>query len=480
MRSDFPVPPDHAALASDDSTFDRSGADLRITSDTGTLFPLSDEELARISEGFRREAMDPAAALATQSYTNPPRLRHPLAQSYVPSSSPGLAPQPECQHLVAPLPVPRTPSPSRPVLGGKRKRVSTPEEEDNDVRNNAGPSTVAVYPYAGALRQVDARNNEDRVSPKKRRLVTHQSTWDPQLFVEVGCNPVLPRADPPSRENSPEPSSQPAHKRASPPSNATSQIQKEDSELENSQVIELLSRGVEQGESEDDEGSTGNILGEPQPSLPALTPENTQATTTNNTQSEAETPAESQVPAKVPASIPEDVFGPIVLSAKANKISDKFPPEVFEKDTGGDVVMSDSEHETANVSSKSTRFSLNGGVEKKEHKVFRKTPIRPRTSWRAMDVEYALAAQVETESQDAFKPLPSPKKKRGIGARVRKPKAAPSAVETEPTIDPENGLPSISTSKPPSRLRRGRSASVQPEFPALPKTPVRKSTRNRK
>ena len=304
-----------------------------------------------------------------------------------------------------------------------------------------------------------------------------------EVFVEAGCNPVPPRADPPICENSPEPSFQPAHRQVSPPSITTSRIQKEDSESERSQVIELLSHGVEQGESEDEEEPTGNTLGglgKSQPSLPALTPDNTQATSTNNTQSGAGTPAEFQVPAEVPASIPEDVFGPIVLSAKANKISDELPPEVFEKDADGDIVMSDSEHEIANVSSKSTRFSLNGESEKKEHKVFRKTPIRPRTSLRVVDFEYALAAQVEAESQDAFKPLPSPKKKRVVGARARKPKATPSTIETEPTVDPENGLPSISASKPPSKLRRGRSTSVQPEIPALPKTPVRKSTRSRK
>ena len=472
VRSDLSAPPDHAALASDDSTFNRSGADLRIASDTGILFPPSDQELARISKEFKREAMDSAAALAMGPPPNPSRPRHPLAQSYVPSS-------PELQHITVPLPHPRTPALSRTVFGGKRKRAPTPEEED-DGGNAAGPSTFAAHPNVNAPRQIEARDNEDRASPKKRRLITRQPTWDFQMFVKAGHVPVPPRADPPTRENSPEPS-QPVHRQASPPSIPTSQMQKEDSEIEKSQVIEMLSREVDQGGSEDEEGPTGNILGgldELQPPIPALTADNTQATSLDSTRSEVETPAGSQMPTEVPASVPEDVFGPIVLSVKANKISDKLPAEVFEKDTDGDVVMSDSEHETTNVSSKSTRFNLNDKVEKKEPKVFRKTPMRPRTS-RALEAEDALAAEAEAESQDTLKPLPSPKKKRAIGVRARKPKATPS-IEAEPTIDPENGLPSISTSEPPSKLRRGRSASVQPEVPAPPKTPARKSTRSRK
>ena len=482
MRSDFTVPPNHAALRSDDSTFNRSGADLRIASDTGLLFPPSEEEFARISKEFKREVMDSATALTIQPPADPSRLRHPLAQSYVPSSSPGRVSQPAPHHLVFPLPVPRTPSPPRTVLGGKRKRVSTPEDEEYDAGNVAGPSTIPLRPNATMLPQIAARNDEDRSSPKKRRLITHQPPRDSQMFVEPGYVPAQPRTEPPARENFPEPSSQPAHKQVSPPSNTTSQIQKEDSELEKSQVIEMLSQDVEQGGSGDEEESISDIFrgfGASQCSLPALTADNTQAPSPDNTKSGVKTPANSQVLAEVPASIPEDVFGPIVLSVKANKISDRLPAEVFKKGTDGDAVMSDSEHETANVSIKSTRFSVDDKVEERARKVFRKTPIRPRTSLRVMEAEIALAAEAEAESRDMLNPLASPKKKRVIGARVRKPKPA-SSTEAEPTFDPEDGLPSISASKPPSKLRRGRSASVQPDGPALPKTPVKRSTRDRK
>ena len=470
IRSDLPAPPDHAALASDDSTFDRSGVDLRITSDTGVLRPPSDEEVARISREFKREAMDFAATLAVRPPTNPSRLRHPLAESYVPSS-PELGPQPEPQRLVVPHPIPRTPSPSRTVLAGKRKRIYTPAE--NEEHNDTGKAT---HPGASATDQVEAANNEDkdRGSSKRRRLIARQPTWDFEMFAEADLVPDPPRADPPTRGNSPDPSSEPVHKQASPADTSASQIHKEDSELEKSQVLEMLSQVVEQGESEDEE-STGNILGGlsgSQHSLPALTADNTRATSIVNTQSELETPAESQAPAEVLAAVPEDVFGPIVLSAKADDIS-----EVVEKDADGDVAMSGSGNEAGKLSSRSARFSVDGIAEKEEYKVFRKTPMRPRTSSRVTQAENALATEVEAESQDVLKPLSSPKKKRAIGARVRKPK---SSIEAEHTTNHENGLPSISASKPPSRARRGRSASVQPEVPALPKTPARKSTRTRK
>ena len=467
IRSDFPAPPDHASLVSDDPTFGRSEVELRIASDTDVPFPRSGEEHAKISKRFKREAMDFAAASGVGPHNNPSRARHPLAQSYIPSS-----PQPEPQHLVVPRPVPRTPSPPRTALVVKRKRAPTPEEYD-DV-GNVGPSTAVARPAVGIPRQGEARNNEGRASPKKRRLITRQQTWDLQKFTEVGFVPTPPQVDPPTRENSPETSSQPAHRQASPPPILTSQLQKEDSELEKSQVMEMLSQEVEQGESEDEE-STENILGglgNSRRSLPALTVDNTQSTTGANTQSEVGTPAESQVLAEVPISIPEDVFGPIVLSAEAKKISG-----AFEEDDNRDVVMSDSEH--AKVSSKSTRFSFDGKAEKERHKVFRKTPIRPRTSLRTMEAEQALAAQVEAESQDRLKPLLSPKKKRAVGAGAHKPKSIAS-IEAEPTVNLEGGLPSASTSKPPSKLGRGRSTSVQPEIPTLPKTPARRPTRNRK
>jgi len=465
IRSDFPAPPDHAALASNNPTSDPPEVDIRTASDTDVPFPRSGEDLPQISKRFKREAMDFAAALAVQPHNNPPRPRHPLAQSYVPSS-PDPAPRPEPQRLVVPHPIPHTPSPPHPALVGKRKRAPAPEEEYDDIRNVAGPSSLDVS------RQVEERDKEDRASPKKRRLITRQPTWDFQMFREAGFVPAPPQVDPPTRENSPESSSQPVHMQASPPSIPPSQMQKEDSELERSQVVEMLSQEVDHGESEDEE-PTGNILdglNKSRRSLPALTADNTQSTAGVNTQSEVGTPAESQVPAEVQTSIPEDVFGPVVLSAKANKISG-----AFEKDNDGDSIMSNSE--PAKISSKSTRFSLDGKAEK-EHKVFRKTPIRPRTSWRTVEAERALVVEAEAESQDTSHSLPSPKKKRAVGARARMPKSIPS-VEVEPTANPENGLPSASAGKPPSKLRRGRSTSVQP-VPAPPKTPVRKSARNRK
>ena len=422
--------------------------------------------------------MDLAAARTMPPPADPLRPRHPLTQSYVPSSSPPSVPQPEPQHLAVPWPIPHAPSSSHTVLGGKRKRASTPEEEEGNV---AGPSTVVVHPNFNIPRQVEVRNSEDRASPKKRRMIARQPTWDFQMFAEAGFVPPPPRVDPPTRENSPDLSSQPAHRQASPPSIPASQIQKEDSEVEKSQVIEMLSQIVEQGESGDEEESTGNILGGlggSQHSLPALTADNTQSTATPNTQSEAETPAESQVFAKVPTSTPEDVFGPIILSAKAHKISNRLPAEVFENGADGDIVMSNSGQKVASTS-KSTRFSLEGRVEKGEHQVFRKTPIRPRASLTVTEAEYALAAEAVAEGQDMLKPLLSPKKKRAIGARAHKSKPA-SPVKADSTVNPEDGLPSISASKPSSRLRRGRSASVQPEVPAFPKTPVKKSTRSKK
>ena len=480
IRSDFFAPPDHAALTSEDSVFNRSGAELRITSDTGVLFPPSDEELARISKEFKREAIDFASGLDMQPPADPSRPRHPLAQSYIPSS-PEIVPRPGPQQLVAPHPIPRTPSPSRTVLGGKRKRASTPEEEAEN--NVAGPSAAVVHPNVNGSRHIEARNNEGRLSSKRRRLITRQPTWDFQMFVDAGYAPAPPPVDPPTRENSPELSSQPAHRQASPPSIATSQLQKEDSEIEKSQVVGTLSQEVEQARLEDEGQPTGNTLGnfgDSRRSLPALIADNTGATSTNTTQSEAKTPIESQVPAEVQVPVPEDVFGPIVLSVKANKISDRFPTKVFTKDADGDVEISEFEHGAINVSSKSTRFSLDGGGEREGRKVFRKTPIRLRTSLRVTEVENALAAEVETESRDMLEPLQSPKKKRVVDTRARKPKSTRSIAAKLTATNPGNGFLSISAIEPPSKPKRGRSASVQPEGPALPKTPVKKSTRGRK
>ena len=474
-RSDLTKLPGDAAHRSDESIFNRSGVDFRIASDTGLLFPPSEGEFARISRDLRRESMGPTTATTSQPPVGFPYPHHPLAQSYVPSSSPPPTPQQEPQHLVPPLPVPRTPSPPSNFLSGKRKRVATPERGAEG--SNAGK---AVHPIRSAFRQVATRHNKVIEPPRKRqRLLTHRSTWDFPGFTNTGRAPAQPRVDSPTCGNSPEPSSWPA---------AAPQVQGEDSELEDSElegseldkseVIEMLSRDVDQGESESEE-STGNILeglGEPRPSLPALTADNTQSATPNEAQSEVHTPTVALMPPKVP---PSDVFGPIVLSARANKISDRLSIDV-PKDTGGSAVLAGSERGSGNISSKSSksaRFSLDGRIEKEDHKVFRKTPVRPRASssmW-IKEAELALSAEAQAESEDVAKPLSPPKKKRAIGARVRRPRpAAPG--EIGPTVNHEDDLPSIPDNQTPQKPRRGESVSVQP----IPKTPVRKSSRSRK
>ncbi|KAF9777869.1 hypothetical protein BJ322DRAFT_514935 [Thelephora terrestris] len=387
-----------------------------------------------------------AEALAMQPPTNPPRPTHPLAQSYVPSS-PGLIHQPQnvgVAHLI--------PSPSQTAPNLKRKRGSTLEDEEVD--NGVGTSTTIIKPSGDAPHQ--SNDDEDRAPAKRRRLITRQETWDLQMFEEAGYVPPPPRADPPTRENSPELSSQPAHRQASPISAPTSQVQKEDSEIERSQVVELLSQGVEQGESEDEEGSTENILAglrESQHPLPALTVDNTQANSRENTESEVVTPAESQMHMEV--------------------------PEVSREDADRDGVILDSEREPAsNVSYKSARFSVDGKVEEEGHTVFRKTP-GPKASARKTEADSPLAAEVEDESQDEFKPLPLLRKKRAVGAQARKRRATPSTT-SEAGVSLENGLPSISAGEPPSKLRRGRSTSVQPEVAPRGENPVRRSTRSRK
>ena len=373
---------------------------------------------------------------------------------------------------MVPHPIPRTPSPPRRVLIGKRKRVPTPEEEEfDDVGNLAGPSTVFLQPNIS--HRDEARNNEDRVPPKKRRLMTHQ-TLDSRMFSGPVFAPAPPYTNPPTSEGSLDPSSKSARRQAPLPFLATSRVRKEDSELERSQAIEILSNDVEQGESGDEDESTGDILrglSKSQQSLPALTADNTQASTTADTQPEVETPAESQVPTKVPASIPEDVFGPIVLSAKASKIS-----KVLEKDTytDRDLVVSYSKREATKSPSKSTQLSFSNIFEE-EHRVLSKPPIGPG----ALQTEDALATEVEAESQDVLNPLSPPKKKRAIGARARKPKSS-FPIGAGSAVNPEDVLPSISAGKPPPKLRRGRSASVQPEAPAPPKTPAKRPTRSKK
>lgn len=470
MRSDLTRLPGDAAHRSDESIFNRSGADLRITSDTGLLFPPSEGEFARISSNFRRESMGPAVATTSQPPVDSPHPHHPLAQSYVPSSSPAPALLQEPQHLVPPHPVPRTPSPSPNVLGDKRKRAATPEDDEDDDEDEDNHARNAVRPTENVFHQVVTRDNEvGEPARKRRRLLTHQPTWDFQMLTDAGYAFDQPRADTSIRGNSPE------------SSNAASQMQREDSEIDKSEVIEMLSRDVDQGESEDEE-STENILGgleESRRSLPALTTDNTQSASPNEAQSEVHTPAASLMPPGGPPSAPQDVFGPVVLSVKAKRISDRLSGDAF-KDTSGSAVLAGSERGSAkisSISSKSARFSLDGGVEKEEHKVFRKTPVRPRASsslW-IKEAELALSAEAQAENEDVAKPLASPRKKRAIGARARKPKPTTS-IEAQPTAIHEDGLPSIPAGQFPLKLRRGRSVSVQP----IPKTPVRKSTRNRK
>lgn len=474
--SDFPAPPDHAALASDDSTFDRSGVNLRITSDTGLLFPPPDEELARISMEFRRGAMSATADPAVRPPTNLPHLRHPLAQSHIPPSSP------EVEHLVPPRPVFRTPPPSRIVPTRKRKRASTPDDEDDrDDANLAGPSTAAVRPDENFAWQTEARNKGGRISAKRPRLVSQEPTWDYPMLLEAGYAPALPRVDPPTRENSLEPSSQPLPQLGPFLPIGTPQVQEDGPEIEMSQVTEIPNRVAERSGSEGEielTGKTSARFGVSRDSLPALTADNSQVTSAANTQPELVTPARSQASANVPAPIPEDVFGPIVPSVKANKISGGSLTEVPWQEVNSVAVASGSGHEAANVSRKSTRFSLDGETEKKERKVYRKTPIKPRTSLRVIEAEDALAAEIEAEGRDSVDPLPSRKKKRAGGARVRKQKTT-SPVEPEPTTNPGVVLPSISTSNPPAKLRRGRSASTQSKLPSL-KAPLRRSARNKK
>ena len=480
-HSDFPAPPDHAALASDDSTFDRSGVNLRITSDTGLLFPPPDEELARISMEFKRGTMSTTADPQVRPPTNLPYLRHPLAQSYIPPSSPAPIVQPEAEHLVPPRPVLRTPPPSRIIPTRKRKRASTPDgEEDRDDANLAGPSTAAVRSNKDVAWQTEARNKGGRISAKRRRRVSQEPTWDYPMLLEAGFIPILPRVDPPTRENALGPPFQPLPQLGPFPPVGTPQVQKERSEIEGFQVIKnpnwVAERGRLEGEIEPI-GTTSARFGMSRDSLPALTADNSQVTSAN-TQPEVVTPAKSQAPADIPAPVTEDVFGPIVLSVKANKTSDRSLTDVPWREENSGVVVSGSEHEAANVSRKSTRFSLDGETEKRERKVFRKTPIKPRTSLRVIEAKEALAAEIKAEGRDSVDPPLSRKKKRAGGARVRKPKAT-SPVEPEPTTNPGEGLPSISASNPPAKLRRGRSASTQPKAPSL-KAPVRRSARNRK
>lgn len=473
VRSDFPVPPDHAGLASDDSTFNRSGVDLRIASDTGMLFPPSENELARISRGFKREAsMGTSTAITPRPLASPFRSHHPLMQSYVPSSPPEPTPQLEPRHLVTPRPVLRTPSPSRTIYCRKRKRAPASSDEDEDTGNIVGPSATIVRHNSIVPDQVDTKVKNDGVPTKRRRLASQQPTWD-SPFVEAGYVPQPPCTGPQIHEGPSEPLPRVEHEQFSLPPVRTPRVQKEDSESERSEVVEMLGQAVEQGEPHDEEQLPG--VGRPQNFLPDLTADNSQSTSADNTRPEIETPAESQLLPGIPTDAPLDVFGPIILSVKANEITEKLPARYFHSEGDADAAIPNSADEGSKISSKSARFSLAGSDDEKEHKVFRKTPVRPRRSLRTVEAESVFAAEVE--SLDTVNPLPSPKKKRTTGARVRKTKAA--SVELGPTTNPGGDLSAISASEPPV-LRRGRSASIQIKVAALPKAPGRKPTRSRK
>jgi hypothetical protein len=179
---------------------------------------------------------DNAQNIFRESAPEPPndtsRVRHSLAQSR--TTSP-LHPvyKPELH------PVPRVPPPPGTVLGLKRKRASALDDDEVD---NDTEKVVNDVPH-----QVEDEEGRGRV---KRRM----------FAAAAGFVSDPPHVDPPTRENSPEPSSQPMHMLASPPSVHASQLQGEDSETERTQVIELLSQEVEQGGSDDEEEPTGNLL----------------------------------------------------------------------------------------------------------------------------------------------------------------------------------------------------------------------------
>ena len=401
-----------------------------------------------------------SAGLALQPPTNPPRPRHPLAQSYVPSS-PGTVYHPEPQHTAAPQPAPRSPSPAPAVAGVKRKRVSTPEDGkvDRDTRKVLGPPTAAVQTDGSDLHQ--AKDGEGGVPAKRPRLFTQQLDWNTQMFMDAGYIPASLYVDPPTRENTPEPSSQPVHMNASLPSiPSASQLQNEeseDSDFEKSEVIELLSREVEQGESSEEEGSTENILAgleESQHPLPGLTPDNTRENSTEKTESEIATPDEARALVEL--------------------------PEVFQGNVNGDVVISDSGSQVvAKAPSLSgVRFNIGRETEKKRRKVFRKSPA-PEAFLRATRVEPEPTAEVKVESEDDVKPLPSVRKKRAIGPQARKRRAA-SSVAPEPVADPGQALPSISASDHPSEPGRGGSESGRPQGPSPRRNPPRRATRSRR
>ena len=352
-----------------------------------------------------------------------------------------------------PHPAPRAPSPPLTVLGLKRKRSPTPEDISD--------AELAKRYFGKFLSKED---REDRAWAKRSRVITCEPSSDFQIPSEADYFPD----DPPTRQNSPEPSPHPAHRPASPLSTSRS----EESENERTQVTELLSREVVQGGSQEKSEETGNLLVVLRESSPAPSAENAQATFTENTGFEFRAPTESQVPAGVPPLVPANVFGPVALGANADEIQDGFPAEVSQKHPDGDVVVISSERETAaKVSTKSIRFNTDDETEERVYRVFPKTPIKPRTSLRMMEAENALAAEVEAESQDQPMPPPRPRKRR---VRAPKPNTI-SSVRTEAT-----GPPSASVGEAPPQRRRGRSASVQPEVPTLPKTPIRKSARGRK
>ena len=260
--------------------------------------------------------------------------------------------------------------------------------------------------------------DEERAWAKRRRVFTRTPSPNfKMLLEEAGYVSDHILKDPP------EPSLQSLHRQ-------TSISTSPDSEIERSEVIEMLSREIEQGASEEEE-PTENIL------------------------AGLKTPPDSQVS--------------VGVSSNTDEIQDELSTKFPQKDTA--ILDSGCESPT-NISAKSARFDIDEETEKKTKKVYRKTPVKPRTSLRVMKEEGALAAEFEA---DRLKPLRLPKKKRIVGARARKPNVTPS-IKTE--VD--DASPFVFASEPPLNPRRGRSASVQPKVPASQKAPIRKSARDRK
>ena len=435
------VPPTHATAVSNGSPLESSGADPKTVSDTGISLHASHEEPIGASTESERDPTNADTAVSLQPLINPSNTHIPLAQYYAPSS-PGTMHQQEPQHPTTSYPIPCAPSPPHTILGVKRRRASTPGDANGAV--GCASNAVANDSFTHQM-----KGNEHGSPVKRRRVITHQPDLDYRWVQEGGYKG----------------SSQPVHRKPSFPSIPTSQLQNEDSDNERSQVIELLSQKIEQGESEDEEGSTENILAgliESRHALPTLAAVKTRENSKKRAKPEAVTRTSIQK-------------GPIILSLNPNKFSDGLRAEVSQKDAGEDLANRDPES-TADISVKSTRFSVDDTVEKKVSRVFRKTPMKPKVLRKAEDIS---AAEDEVE----VKPLSLPKKKRAIGAQARKRKAAQSTGKPELVdVSPGNELPSISANRPEaaSRPERGKSSPTRPEAPTPPKGPVRRSTRVRK